>query len=668
MSNNQNQNSAMADALKAATQKQPKRDANANKGQEQQATGQQHFHQQSTQDNFDFAHQSTHQSQGADNMSNQEYSSFNWAEFDNFIPAGMDLQSAGANLSAISEAMAEVAKDPSSRMNIKPKFQVIDAVKYGVGLPSVVTYAIFNSTVYAHVLLVADRELEPRQFRDYMNRPIDVTTTPGDVYSQDYIAVVQEAVRQTEGEAISNVIVVGAAVLPRNVDPENTQQMRLALYTSSTAIMTTARTQLDPNANYFNYDQHLAKTTLRTRMDFSDEVVVDHLGGLHRSDIRIDMSRQQPGRDQYSATTTVPLTQVSGYIDLHYVDMQKQMQAQMMNPMMNMGMNMPFVPSYLARFIMTHVASKAGAKTMELMLLGLSSANIVLFGNSAWKNAFKPNTARQDHDRRDLGAIGFDVPTAMDNPTWRGRIPTKSAKFDDQALAMLISASVAPNLGFAIDCEVAGPDSWLTNVWARAAEGHDRAIKRVIDAANNLTNGRFQNKLNMLAQQNGGNVVLFSPEIQKIHLGTYVDPVSGETRDLRDWDELAMLNYLGENDLARAQAFGSTYDQSNMSEEERLEERLRIIRAVANQVNVTGYALRVTPSAALIQALGAALSENKSIQNQPEIVGLLTEQAVRGQSNLYNYASSGMGTNNMFNMNMNNQANTGGFGTYSPFV
>lgn len=629
-------NNALQNAMKAAQDKQA--------GKQQQTASPQEEYSQPN-DNWEYNMNNTVEEQ------QEDFQQMNWARFDELLVPGMELQSSGANVQAIVEAFREVKKN--SVINFPVKFTTIDTVKYAVALPAIVAYYNLNGNAFIHTLLLADRQLEPHTVKDPMGLSVEVVITPADVYSSEYIEVVREAVA-ADDKGVNKVFVVGAAVLPSSFSHEDTDAVTKALYVSCTAIMTTARTKLDHNTPCFNYDRFLAGVNLRTRMDFTEECVVDRVGMLHRADVQITMSRQQPGRDAMSGTIAVPLTRIAGFIDLHYVQ-QQQNQGQF-------GMMTQIVPEYYPRYVMTHFGGCQAAKTIELELTALGTANICLFNNTAYKYALKPNTARTEHDRRDIGALAYDVATSPQDPTWRGMINTKSTKFGPQDLNNLMQALIIPELGFAMDCVMTGEDSWITNVFVRAAMGKKEAIQKVMEAADRLTNGRIRNKFNPDQQ------ALFSSEITKIHMGEYTDPLTNEQRDLRDWDEVAVMNYLGKSNLAKAQVFGSTFDSSSaVSEEARMDERLRIIKSIVPSAKVTGYAMRLTPNAAFIMAIGDCMTENPTIRNQPEITGVITEQQQRGMTNMRQFGAN-KAMNGMYSMGGNGGQGGNGNTSFTQFL
>lgn len=613
--------------------------------QQQQPYGQQSYDQQQ------FNHQPHAQQQ------QQQQNFFNFSGLDDLLPAGMDLNSSGANLGGVIQNFIKIEKDPTTQMRFACSYLTIDTNKYSVALPAIVVFTELDNIVFAHVLLANDRELETRHLLDATRRNIDVITTPTDVYTQEYVNVVKDAIRSHLGRFdTSDIVVSGYGILPQEIDVEDQNQMLRLLWVCATALMTTSRVSTDVNAATFNFDNMLGGNNLKTSMDFTRDCVKDNLGMLHRSDIKIELSRLQRSVNNVQGSTYVAMNSISAFVDLHRVDIRQQMGTTpgMQGVYPGMGMNGAILPTYTPRLVVTHTDTRSNVKTMELMLLALSSANIARFNGNAWKFAFYPDRSIHEHDTRDIGAIGYDSPTSYEEPQWRGLIPTKSAKFDDVKFHQLLDMTVMPNLGFAIDCVLGGENSWLTNVWVMAAMGDVNAIQRIIESCNKLTNGRFNKYYN--PQQ--GN--MFSPEIQKLHMGTYLCPRTGQVRDLRDWDELAIFNYLGKNDRQMAEAYGSTFDQCNISEEERLEERLKIIKSVAHQVKVTGYISRVTVNNALIDALSQALGENTQINNTPEIKGYVTEQVIRGQSTLYQYANAGT-SNNYYRYGAQN----GGYGQQS---
>ncbi len=179
-----------------------------------------------------------------------------------------------------------------------------------------------------------------------------------------------------------------------------------------------------------------------------------------------------------------------------------------------------------------------------------------------------------------------------------------------------------------------GELSWIHQIFIAAANGDEYSYNSLIAAANNLTNGAFEQTFTNVY----GNEVICHDDGNRIHLGYYVDE-HGERRDLRDLDYLAVLNLVGKSNPAMVEEWENTFTQSEIPLEMRMERRRNIMKALySGKMEVKGFARRITFNPNFIIALSQACERAGLVVRPGNLIETFGAQHVRGQGDAARYA------------------------------
>lgn len=401
-------------------------------------------------------------------------------------------------------------------------------------------------------------------------------------------------------------------------------------------------------------------TNLIIDLEFNKLQLRNAVGLPIRSDVIINFSnRRNTGNRNFSVNTNDrenKVSEISGFVDVLY------------NPQNNNALHNPYYAQpqqqmntqmYSPRFVMTDIHSEIAA-TPGSILLAISTAS-ALAKDLNWVLAFRPVITGNNIDVNDIGALNYEANLGREQPGQIDRINTKAENFTPMDLGAYISAIIRPGLIISMDCPEAGPQSSYLSVFAAAAAGYQKAIDIVVAAADTLTGGNFSKHLN-------NQDALFINTNTRIHLGYWIDN-KGDKRDLRDVDLIYVANMVGgKNPRAIADWSDTTLNQ-NRPLPVRMQEAKRMIMALTSETAVfTGFAQRITFSAAFLNALNLGIRDagigvavntplpSSDFQNQRGTAAVLANAAqfIPNQSFMNNggYAGQGQvysGPTNQFN-------------------
>lgn len=450
-----------------------------------------------------------------------------------------------------------------------------------------------RTVVTCHSMIVEASGPRPNnQVVSVQGQTVEIYATPGDIANDPLWEKVKNEVALRYGGNI-DVYDAGFSVIPAELDHTDVTHVRRVVSAAAEAAFRTLDAVLGGVVETFSINMVSKSERVVARLDYGLGGVETAAGLPVRSDLCIQLNGSAAGNssDPWSVTS-IDLTSVDGFMNLLFTRP---------NPP---GYGMPPVTQhYVAEYVITQLASKLGAVTLELALLALHSATL-LSKNMAWAGAFRPRNVRQgDVNLRDIGAIGYDVPALVGETKQGRKIDTSSAMFDLNKLHELLVVAVHPNILYSMDVEERGDNSWLDLVFLAAANRDPNSYNMIVQAANNLTDNRFG------AAFRGGDIVVDSGN--RIHMGYYIDGRTNSRRDIRDVDYLAMLNHVGETDMTLVAEFDRTYSETDRPLELRLKRRFDILQQVlGDSMRVKGYARRVTFTPAFLQALAESIQSN----------------------------------------------------------
>lgn len=354
----------------------------------------------------------------------------------------------------------------------------------------------------------------------------------------------------------------------------------------------------DLNLAHITNDSQLA-----VNVGFSRNQITDAVNNPIRSDITVVLSSKKNNsagannnRVVNNGDKEIRVTEASAYTELVWDPVAPQNAFNMaFQPMMTPMQTQ----KYAARLIITNLSANINY-TVGSVLLALATS-LSLRDENNWIQAFRSApTERNTVDLTDIGAINIEANLLNDPSGYGTRIDTKSDSFKLQDLGQLIGTLVKPGLIISLDCPENGPQTHYTSIFSAAANGAPRAVEMILDAADRLTNGTFRNLFPAGAP-------MFVDTNNRIHNGYWTDN-KGQRRDIRDIDNLAVCNLIGERNPEVIRKFSDTFLKGQMPLMSRLDTRKRLISSLTGETAVfTGFSQRVTFSAAFMEALAQGI-------------------------------------------------------------
>lgn len=448
------------------------------------------------------------------------------------------------------------------------------------------------------------------------NTPVEIEQTAGDTVNPELWDKVVVLLQNTFGGK-AEFHNAGAVVLPVELSPEDEKRIHEVTYHVTQALVAVIENDVTGGGEPISVAM-VDGANVSASLDYNPPELENAVGLPVRTNLSITTrAALNNSNNQSLHEQQLDLTRADGYIDLIYVKPQQQVGPY--NPYQQ-----PVTQHYYPRFVLTNLDSQVDAVTLELQLLALASSTLAS-RQMAWSGVFLPRFNVMGPDLRDIGAIGYEVNLTPNPEALPDRIPTKSESFGRRELYQLIGAAVNDKVVYSLDVEETGPQAWINQTFIAAANGIATAYEAIIQAANNLTNGRF-------AQIWAPGTPIAQDDNNRIHLGYYVDG-AGKRCDVRDLDYLAMLNLLGEKDLPKFHEWTETFENTQIPLEIRLQTRAQIIKALVPDVKIKGFARRITFTADFIAALEQAI-QSAGLVIRPNNVQVIEGAAVqRGSFN-----------------------------------
>lgn len=464
----------------------------------------------------------------------------------------------------------------------------------------------------AYHTLIVEASSDPllSVFLPIANENVEITRTMSDAYDDAMIAQIREVVQRRFPN--TNTFDAEAEVVPRDFNVDDMLAVRKLAANAADACVSELNTR-DPNFQDLNLVGIERDSTLTVRVNFNSgspaAVEYDAVGEPMRADVTVDFSAvpmQQPNQSvQLNVERTRAVSHVSGFVDLLWMPLQGQPGPFNMPAQPAWGQPQQSLQRYVARYVITQLESQQQL-TIAQQLLALVPA-ITLRENNMWVRALMPgrfNDPVQQAMARmhDIGAIGIEVNFADPRSGQPGvRVDTSEDTFKPDTLMGLVQQTFHPGMMLSLDIPECGPQTWYNAVFGAAAEGNQDAIAAILESANVLTNGNFQNYF-----PSGGRVTEIDDN--RIHMGHYIGR-DGRKHDIRDIDYLAVLNQLGEREPAMVRRWSDTFTQLDWPREVKLFRRKQIITALESSTVFTGWARRVTFSGEFLDAFIKAIND-----------------------------------------------------------
>lgn len=529
---------------------------------------------------------------------------FDWTNVSGLLPYHVNANPNSASLSQFEKALKEFWDD-----NLSPDLNIdlwaVDRTAHSNLAVSVLIIAVRaknedTSDVAYHTLLI-EASVDPWTSRteNLGGQNVEVLVTTSDTYDKVMMDVLY-SIMQSRYPKANRILSADAEVIHRHFDLSNEDNLRAVTANAVKA----ARDQLaSVNPHFVDINVQNARqgtSTLSQGIRYNQNNEIDESGLPVRSDVVLEtIATPTTQVNQYVIQNQTVISRVTGFVELMYVDT-----GNVFNPTSMWAAQQPFNPMapqqvYQANFVITQLLNLR-IQTLSGVLLALANASQITENNNWWPTLMPQHGMK--NDLHDIGNIGYDI-DVMGNGTY-GKIPTTPDKFTNHDFMALMHRFFHPGIALSIDIPECGAQTWMYKTIAAAALGDARALQAIGQAANTLTNGKFDQ---YYTQAKGNGKYFFSSD-NTILLGYYTNK-EGVRRDIRDLDYLAIAGLAGKKSREEIATYTDSFNSQTYPLVKRLAHRRALIGNYLPNVVYTGKAVRVLVEAAFHRALTAALLE-----------------------------------------------------------
>lgn len=465
----------------------------------------------------------------------------------------------------------------------------------------VLVYTLLVEASRGHL---ANQIIQANPGSGFNNQQVEIDTVPGDFADKTLWSKIETFLTETYGVVNLKLHNAGSMVLPSELSGEDVEHMRRVIFNVTQALYTMMDQAIGGSEEPVTIADLTNGVQLSAILDPNPGHGDTATGLPVRSDLSIIVraTKANAGQNQDLNTGVLDATRADCFIDLQYSQPARQTGPYPTNE----------PQCYYPKCVITRLDSQVDAITPELQLAALSSMTMLARGTQ-WAMAFQPRYgSSKELNLRDVGALGYECNFSVD-PTVPppGRIDTQGADFDKQQWWKLITTAIHDKLSYAIDVEENGELSWLHSTFLAAARGDSRAYQAIVLSADNLTGGRFSKLWNGAA--------ICEDDNNRIPLGYFIGP-DGEKHDLREIDNLAMLNIAGAQDMPKVIQWSESFQRTDIPPAVRLEMRNKFLKQWNKTTEIKGYANRVNFTSDFVEALAAACAEAGLVIRQTNVL------------------------------------------------
>jgi hypothetical protein len=503
------------------------------------------------------------------------------------------------------------AKDDNNMLNVS--VFPIDASSAGIPFSLLVVAGTRRGKEHLgvgyHTFLLAGsaETLRPRE-ESYRGQRVFIVQVPGDGYNNKTRQVIKDVLERHYGN--KNLFSADAEVISEGFPTakEDPQAIADCVKNAFAAIKTFIdRNDPDAIALVLSADDNV-DTYNSVHVQHRQNHIFDRGHMPTRADVIVDLqSREAKGRNSRDSidqlVTGTRISRLGGYFDFVYAPAEGANNRNDLYSRRDRRISGEEYQLYALRFITTFVDTVDFSPTT--MLLAMATMNAMGESQEVMR-AFEPNQSLGEDDPRNIGALAIE-PNLQDMERGFGeRWETKTSSFTTAKRQALLRATVRPGIIFSIDVPECGASTWQHIDLLAAAQGNESAMRRIYDAACVLTNGHFEDLYDR-------SEAIIDPHIERIHAGYYTEASGGQRLDLRDFDYLALLNFLRpekEEDLEIIQRWGmaATSNEDNVLTQS---ERYEIIKDFVPTSVITGYHQRFNFTLGFNEALLEAITRCK---------------------------------------------------------
>lgn len=456
-------------------------------------------------------------------------------------------------------------------------------------------------TVIGRLVLEGSGPALPAAEYNFGGQNIEVARVAGDVDDEEFKRLVLAEVVRKSTHKPAQALDAGSFVLPEDFDLNDEAKVHEVFYHMLTAPAAVVDYSFGNPADRFQFDSRFlnpTSDTLQARLDPHPYPQTNAVGLPVRTDMAIELTAQSSGAANSSVSVgsaPIPLARTGVFVDLILQDNGDQVA-----PGFGMQVTQPrrfFVP----HVIITQSVSALDRASREIDALHFLNA-AVLATDYAWALPFRRtnNDGSDLSQMRDISALGLELPGLLSNDNVASRLPVAKFSNEDYTNFFRNCFHAAPIIS--IDVEEHGPllasQSILLHAADQQSPRYREANLELHAVLNHLTRGAF----GTLVPEG---TAIVNPGAPRIHLGSYTDE-NGLERDIRDFDNLAMLNKLAERDPQLYTSWVRTFEDQSMSQPVALSTRLGLMQRLHPSLKLKGYARRVTINKDVINAMGQA--------------------------------------------------------------
>ena len=510
-------------------------------------------------------------------------------------------------MNKIAESLREIYKsaDPKYKVNVL----TIDNTNEQGSYFSVILVCMETTTnanlVAVHPMIVeATANPIPPIYENYNGEQIEIVRTPGQALDDKLAFLITNKVKTAYNGR--NVVLIQGEVIPRDFNPEDKMSMHMLALNSGFACGTELA-HADKNFADLDLTKESRDSTLVVNIGFMPNQIKNVMSEPMRSDVLVQFSSQRKNAGNQSSSVNsgdrdIKISELSAFIDLVWNPAIPQTPMGYYAQPTQLPAGVLPTQKYNARAVITNLAAE-NAYTPASLLLAFSMISTLATDNN-WMQAFRPQAVAGDIDFHDIGALNIEanIYNETDKGGFGSRIDTKSSNFTLQNLGQYISSIVGAGLIISMGCPEAGPQTWYQALFSMAERGNQSAIADIIDSANVLTGGKF-------GRYFVPNTPIFTDLNNIVHMGYWTDKTN-QRRDIRDVDTIFVANVIGDRNPLMIRDWQDTFLRTEYPLNKRLAARKKMITGFTNETAViTGFARRVTFSAAFLNALNQSIIE-----------------------------------------------------------
>lgn len=482
--------------------------------------------------------------------SNLGGTAFNWTDQSSVFGSGMDVMAIGTSLLTVEKALTNIIEN---RLPKTPEYSVelipFDSKNHRELVCDVMVIAVkakdTKIPVGMHPVLLTTSDVKLRTFEStFNNMKVTADLLPCQLFSGETVGFLTGRIEKHFGRDVA--MAAGTVLFTDLVDLSSEETSLRVLVNSVEACVSAIRSSRDSKDLTTLLDLNIAENrneqVLVVSTDMNNQNVVDEYEQPIRADFTVNVNARDISRNDDIAGTSVEknYSLITGQIDLlPYFESTNETQSQYFRSR-DTSNRKQFIPNIIFNSI-----TMAGSNSIGNLLTALVTAVDTVSQNTWWASVLDPFNQPQD-DVHSIAGLGHEV-ALVDNSIPFGPIPVNSEAYTKEHYMDFLDNYVIPNPSFSMRVPLAGPGTWKTSIFMRAAMeseaerlGEDSANAKILRHAEKLCDGHF---LEIYKAMGGSGRVISTLPHRYALGGTYISSRNnGQERPLSDIDRMFLLN------------------------------------------------------------------------------------------------------------------------------